>query len=230
MNMKKGFGGIIFAGIIIFLATVYLDKIILILSGVFYVANIGSATINDRILFITFWGLVWYAYETRIMRKTTQSQLELTQKQIKVDKTPLLNFYYKTKDKIDPKKYFRLRNVGQAVAYNIKFDNVFIEKTEFSFNFEDANSTLIPGEEKIINVEMENKNSIKMTTANPQEDFLHAILEDARKEKSLEEQTGIPFLFSCENAFGEKFECRWIVKQKLIFEAGAIKISFDKHE
>ena len=56
--------------IIGFIFTVYLDIIVLLLKNIFpWSSIIGIATISDRILFLTFLALLWYAWETQKIRE-----------------------------------------------------------------------------------------------------------------------------------------------------------------
>ncbi len=48
------------------LFTIFLDQIIFLFVGV---SIPGLASVGDRMLFITFWALIWYAWETRGMKE-----------------------------------------------------------------------------------------------------------------------------------------------------------------
>jgi len=68
--------------IIIIITALYLDYIIFWLNRLPYVNILGYATINDRIIFLTLSGLIWYAWLTRGMRNEMVTQTELEQKPI----------------------------------------------------------------------------------------------------------------------------------------------------
>ena len=88
----------------------------------------SSVKISDRILFITFWALLWYANETGKIRK--------------IEEKPVVDLYYRPKTS-EHKKYFRLRNNGKGVAYNVQVETVKFNDKIFEFYFEDPNLNII---------------------------------------------------------------------------------------
>lgn len=131
-------------GIII---TIFLDNLASLFQKVHGLAIPGMATISDRILFLTFWALLWYTWETREMKKEMVHQGKLEQKPIMLLYIRHINDYVKnTTDPqekeemrrkhypyiiicMDKNKYgihgksdylLRLRNVGKGPAFNVE--------------------------------------------------------------------------------------------------------------
>lgn len=124
----------------------FLDNILIILLFllgiiVFYADKILELDfgVNNKILFITFLALIWYAEETRKTKNELTSQTQIQQK-------PILVLYVR-KDKdgklknyriIDNQEYvFRVRNVGMGAAANLKveIDNSKYYITDYQQNF-----------------------------------------------------------------------------------------------
>ncbi len=66
--------------LITIITALYLDSIIFWLNRLPHVDILGRTTINDRIMFLTLLGLIWYAWLTRGMRNEMVTQTELDQK------------------------------------------------------------------------------------------------------------------------------------------------------
>jgi len=141
---------IIISGIIIL--TLILDRLVLLLNKIPYLSISGLASLSDKILFATFLALIWYAWETRKMRKEMVVQNELEQK-------PIVDLFYRPKTtKHD--EYLRLRNSGKGVAYNINVQTITIENKKFKFYLDDPNLILTPlGNEQTLHVDAWNNKS-----------------------------------------------------------------------
>lgn len=110
-----------------------------------------DVSISDRILFITFLALLWYAWETGEMKKEMVKQTELEQK-------PIIDLFYRLKTN-EHEEYLRLRNSGKGVAYNIQVKPIIIEDRKFKFYFNDPNLILTPlGKEQTLHVDAYDRN------------------------------------------------------------------------
>lgn len=149
--------------IIAIIFTIYLDVLIFLIKKIFLLSSIsGITTISDRVLFLTFLALVWYAWETRKMKNemTTQTELELRptfilfireckdekQKEYCIktgvgDVAEKMDRYGGVKDLNCAKEFdnflIRIRNVGKGPAFNVKVEDesgVFeVEKYQSQF-------------------------------------------------------------------------------------------------
>lgn len=124
-----------------FILAVYLDRVVLLLKDIFPWSSInGIATISDRILFITFLALFWYAWETQEMKKEMVYQSEL-------HAMPFLAIYIRNIKNIDseekkeyiknnfaitreiekgifPSEYYLvLRNMGKGTALDVRVES-----------------------------------------------------------------------------------------------------------
>jgi len=177
---------LIVLGIIANLATVFLD--------------IKNVSINDRILFITFLALVWYAVETQGLKKEAIKQTEIEQK-------PVMMLYVRNRSNITDKMekvfkreytiiddlsyYLSLRNVGRGPAFNVEVieikdkDSIFVvEKYQCRFFAPKGDEQAI----KFIKKDNSKDNS--------------KIKKDNSKIKSYDELKNIIFKISCKGVDG----------------------------
>lgn len=117
---------------------------LLIVLGI--VANLSTntlkinASINDRILFITFLALVWYAWETKKLKEEAIKQTEIEQKPVIMlyvrnlisitdDRKKALKREYAISDRTS--YYLSLRNAGRGPAFDVEVkdeSNIFMVK------------------------------------------------------------------------------------------------------
>ena len=137
--------------ITVIIATIFLDVIAKFLKLIPYSSILNLTSIGDRILFITFLCLVWYAWETRKIREIEQDPIllmyirninnynENKRKQledyvIKSRRGELSNLMGLD---IADDYLIRLRNVGRGAAFNVKVEikskNFKIEKYQTQF-------------------------------------------------------------------------------------------------
>lgn len=136
--------------IIGFIFTVYLDTVVLLLKDIFPWSSVdGIATVSDRILFLTFLALLWYAWETRKLKEEAIKQTEIEQKPVMMLYVRNLNNITNAIKKIFKREYvisdrasyyLSLRNVGRGPAFNVKVvevkdrDSIFVvEKYQCRF-------------------------------------------------------------------------------------------------
>jgi len=124
--------------------TVFLNQIVWLFGMIPFVSDKVNLTIGDRIYFITFLALFWYAWETRKMRETMNKQLEL-------ERLPNLDLFYRPQRESEER--FRIRNTGGGVAYEIEIENVTIHNKYFILGFEDPNLILTPEDEQTLHIE-----------------------------------------------------------------------------
>ena len=115
-NNRKLIGFFILA--IIF--TIYLDVLILLIKKIFLLSFVFHIiTISDRILFLTFLALIWYAWETRGMKNEIVTQTELFQKPILIMYIRNINEYdEKGKKKQQQQKEYCIDTKLTSVAKN----------------------------------------------------------------------------------------------------------------
>jgi len=158
--------------------TIYLSWLVYLGYEIPYLPGKDFIHTENVILFLSFLALVWYAWETRELRKTTKNQLELEQR-------PILNLYYRSESK--KKGRLRIRNVGRGIAYNIRVSSIKINKNNFKFRLDGPNLTLIPGEEKTLTIkelnEKTNRNG-KIVSIGGRLDSLNAFLDEIVKASS----------------------------------------------
>ena len=199
---------IIALAIIGFIFTVYLDGIVLLLKDIFLWSSInGIATIGDRILFLTFLALLWYAWETRKLKEEAIKQTEIEQKPVMMLYVRNLSSITDKMEKIFKKDYvivgsasyyLSLRNVGRGSAFNAKVkdkDNIFmVEKYQCRFFAPEPK-----GGEQAIKV----------------------IKKDNSKIESFNELKGVTFKISCKSADGRLYNFQYkiigIEKQEVEF-------------
>ncbi|MFH1657587.1 MAG: hypothetical protein ABH919_03905 [bacterium] len=127
VSNNKGLLLFLFLAIIL---TIFLNHLVFLILKIFPCSSIYSVTtISDRILFLTFLALIWYAWETRGMKNEMVTQTELEQR-------PFLAMYirkYKKEKHKDQEDYIiengkhnqyliRVRNMGKGVALNLKVE------------------------------------------------------------------------------------------------------------
>ena len=106
---------------------------------------IGMSTMSDKILFLTFLALLWYAWETRCMKKEMVEQTQLEQK-------PIVDLFYRPTTP-NHEQCLRLRNSGKGVAYNIGVETIKTDDDKtFEFYFEDPNLILTTGDEQTLKI------------------------------------------------------------------------------
>lgn len=117
--------------------------------------NFWKINFSDFVLLSTFFAILWYSFETRELKISSQLTNELEQK-------PIIDLFYQSEDK----KSFILKNNGKGVAYNIEIKftgfNFEIVKFIYKFYFWGPNVSLFPNETKNIEIiEYENSNRLK---------------------------------------------------------------------
>lgn len=182
--------------ILFFAIGIFFVSFDIVVAGLFNIKNIfGSVEIGDKILFITFWALLWYAWETRGMKKEMVEQTQLEQK-------PIVDLFYRPKTE-KHKEYLRIRNSGKGVAYSIRVEQIIIKDKKFSFYFDDPNAILVPlGDEKTLYVDVWNG---KSHLGEGQLDFLKNTISPQiiYSEQDLKEAK---FIISYENANKKKYQ------------------------
>lgn len=142
--MNKQFEAVIIIFVIIIL-TISLDWIIFVINETTLLSLSGLASLSDKILFATFLALIWYAWETKGMKREMVYQSEL-------QSMPFLAIYVRNIKNISKEEkkayiennfaidrlvgdglyypthcYLVLRNMGKGVALDIKINsNKFI--------------------------------------------------------------------------------------------------------
>lgn len=132
--------------------TIFLDPLALWVNRIPQAAIDGLVSINDRILFLTFMGLVWYAWETRRMKNEVVTQTELSLKPILVlfvRKCSTESEYRIQSSPNNQNFSLKVRNVGRGPAANlmVKSDAFVVDKYR--------NNTLAPepkGDEQSIKI------------------------------------------------------------------------------
>lgn len=126
--------------IIIFLAIFLL----LVLFGISYWISDNAALLS--IYTLTFFALIWYAFETQGMKRVIKDQNELSN-------MPVLFLYPKSKDS---HQYIKLRNIGGGIAFNISIRNIHFTDDEIPIKIKTTNKnhydyrTIIPKDEAYI--------------------------------------------------------------------------------
>ncbi|MFA4880013.1 MAG: hypothetical protein WC650_00115 [Candidatus Doudnabacteria bacterium] len=91
---------------------------------------------GDSIQICIFVALLWYSFETRELKLSSKLNNELEQK-------PIVDLFFRPAT-ADHEEYFRLRNSGKGVAYEIQVRPIVIERKRFKFYFDDPNLILTP--------------------------------------------------------------------------------------
>jgi len=161
---------------------------------------------NDRILFITFLALIWYASETEKMKKEMIAQNELEQK-------PIVDLFYRPQTS-NHEAYLRLRNNGKGVAYNINVEDVSTVDNEiFEFYFEDPNLILITGGEQTLEISAAyDKQGVKTWSGESLNYFLTQCVTkntwenlDKDNELIINDKQKTKLIISYENGIGKRF-------------------------
>lgn len=143
-----------------------------------------------------FAALLWYSFETRDLKISSELNNELEQK-------PIVDLFFRTKTD-SHEEYFRLRNSGKGVAYNIKVEPINIDEKTFNFYFNDPNAILAPlKDEQTIHIDARNG---KGHLGSRQLDFFKNTVSP-QKVFSKDDLKEVIFLISYENAVKQKF-CR----------------------
>ena len=191
---------------------------------------------SDEVLFLTFLTLFWYAWETGKMRKEMFIQNELEQK-------PIVDLYYQPATS-KHEKYFRLRNSGKGIAYNINIDDIKIDSGDFKFYFNDPNSILITGEEKTLHVigNYKNKDGNECTPGDGISFFFNSVGQkyfeklDENGFRDLSTQSKIEIIISYKNTLNKKFKrfftikCNGIMLDQDMSIQNDFKFTFEKEE
>ena len=148
-NIKK-----ILIIILIFFSTLYLDLIIFLIEKIPHTSMSNIVTIGDRILFITFIALIWYAWETKKIREIGQEPVlllfvrniddykEEKQKQLKNYVINSMRGDLSNELLLNVKDPFllRIRNVGNGAAFNVKIQNSNYKVEKYQAQFLAPNS------------------------------------------------------------------------------------------
>jgi len=131
------------------LVTIYLDFVVSLIKMAPFSSVRGIATIGDRILFITFIALIWYAWETKRIREISQEPILLLYirniKDYKEEKQKQQEEYIIGSGRGDMQKamflhtsdnyLLRMRNVGSGAAFNVKVGNKNYEVEKYQAQF-----------------------------------------------------------------------------------------------
>lgn len=167
---------------------------------IFFIIGVYLDKINfaNSIQICIFVALFWYSFETRENNK--------------IEQKPIVDLFYRPRTN-KHEEYFRLRNSGKGVAYNIKVEPIIVKNIDdneyiFSFCIKDPNLMLVPlGDEKTLNTICEQinpDNKSKLLTDNNQEAL--KIFENLALAKSVRNFQEIQFKVSFENINRKKFE------------------------
>ena len=83
-----------------------------------------------------FVALLWYSFETRDLKISSELNNELEQK-------PIVDLFFRPKTE-EHEEYLRLRNSGKGVAHNVKVESITVGSKQFNFYFRDPNIVLTP--------------------------------------------------------------------------------------
>jgi len=143
-----------------------------------------------------FTALLWYSFETRENNK--------------IEQKPIVDLYFRPVTS-EHKEYFRLRNTGKGVAYNINVESIIIDKIDnskyiFSFRIKDPNLMLAPlGDEKTLDIFCEtiaqNNNRTWISDVRALNLFKDLVLA-----KEVANFQNVKFIISFENINRKKFE------------------------
>lgn len=121
--------------------------------------------VNVIVVIATGLVLVWYTVETRRLRIEAQKQVEITQQQKEIQQRPFVilevgNFGRMTKSDtlfpVNREYHFRVRNIGNSPAINVKVNEVQMVPELFPgviMKFPDTIPILLPGEPQPIRSE-----------------------------------------------------------------------------
>ncbi len=152
INFIKKIGVVIFL-VVALLTTVFFDLIIKFIDNNRYLHALsqdGLASINDKIILATFFALLFYTWETRKMSLATTGLLKLEE--------PIIDLFFRPKTE-KHEDYFRIRNTGRGVAYNLKIESDILNNKNFYFVIGDPNLLIVPEEEKTVLLEESHTNS-----------------------------------------------------------------------
>lgn len=164
----------------------------------------GEINTIDLIQIFIFFALLWYSFETRDLKKSTQESND-------IELRPIVDLYYRPPTANSHGEYFRLRNSGKGVAYNIFVEPIIIDigiddnKYIFNFCIKDTNLMLAPlGDEKTINITCEtisSNNSSSISDINALKLFKNLVLA-----KRVADLQGVEFIILFENANKKKIK------------------------
>ena len=97
---------------VIIILTLALDRLVLLLNKIPLLSIPGVASLSDKILFATFLALLWYARETKEMRKETMKQTDFEMR-------PYLRLQWLENNTNN--EIFQIVNDGRGVAVNVIF-------------------------------------------------------------------------------------------------------------
>lgn len=210
----------------VLVSTFHLEKLIYFVNIIFRSSISEQVNVNDRILFVTFLGLIWYAWETKEMKDTMKDQL-------KFKRLPRLDIYYEKSKEEKKGKVFKLKNNGEGAAYNIKIEDILFDNKKFGFNFNDANLVLVSNNKRELYIDnwYENREGGQSS----QIDSKQFILDSMRKKvmEAFENSNGsckpvqIPtfeIVIYFENSLGEKFKKTDKIKYKDVISNESFEI------
>lgn len=183
------------------------NKLLIVLVVIAILSALYFSETSDKILFVTFLALVWYAWETREMRKEMVAQNELEQK-------PIVDLFFRPKTN-NHEAYLRLRNSGKGVAYNISVEDINTTDNEiFEFYFEDPNLILTTGDEQTLEISASHKDKrgIKTWSGESLNYFLTQCVSkntwgniNENNESVINDKQKTELTVSYENGIGKKF-------------------------